>query len=120
MDRRLVFIAFVLGVQLLLPLSYYLGEREYDERFAWRMFSPIRMVRCQVVYVVKGEELSLSANFHSAWVTLLQRGREGVVEAVDHRVCLTNPGRDVRKHMRCKGVDGETEVLSAGEAPLCP
>jgi len=120
MDRRLVFIAVVLAVQAVLPLSYYASERRYDERFAWRMFSPIRMVRCQLAYTANGSEVNLNAEFHSAWVTLMQRGREGVVEAVDRRVCLLNGGRDVRKHYRCRGVDGSLEELAQGEEPLCP
>ena len=120
MDRRLAFIGVLLLSQILLPLSYYVSDREYDERFAWRMFSPIRMVRCQLAYTADGAEVPLSAEFHSAWITLMQRGREGVVDAVDDRVCLTNSGRDVRRHFRCKGVDGVVEDLDRGEAPICP
>jgi hypothetical protein len=35
--------------QPLLPLHYCMANRDdHDERFAWRMFSPMRMTRCEV------------------------------------------------------------------------
>ena len=38
------FIAVFIATQLVLPLRYYvLRDDEHDERFAWRMFSPMRM-----------------------------------------------------------------------------
>ncbi|MBW2464764.1 MAG: hypothetical protein JRH11_24155, partial [Deltaproteobacteria bacterium] len=40
--KNTLIVAF-LAFQLLLPLRYYMGSDEFDERFAWRMFSPIRM-----------------------------------------------------------------------------
>jgi len=41
------FIAVFVIAQLLLPLHYYLARKDpHDERFAWRMFSPMRMARC--------------------------------------------------------------------------
>jgi hypothetical protein len=43
------FIIAFLAVQLLLPLHYYLVRHDpHDERFAWRMFSPMRMADCAV------------------------------------------------------------------------
>ena len=35
-----IFIVAVIASQIWLPLSYYLGDDPFDERFAWRMFSP--------------------------------------------------------------------------------
>ena len=51
-------LVFVLS-QLLLPLHYYVGRRDpHDERFAWRMFSPMRMTgssegRCYISLICR-------------------------------------------------------------------
>ena len=39
MIARNVFIVVFLGLQLVLPLRYYLANSDPDERFCWRMFS---------------------------------------------------------------------------------
>ena len=85
MDRRAFFLALVLGSQALLPAHYYLGTDPLDERFAWRMFSPVRMLTCQVEYEVQGVPVALPEHFHSAWITLVKRGRLDVTEAVGQR-----------------------------------
>ena len=118
MDKRHVFIVAVLLVQALLPLKHYLGDDPYDERFAWRMFSPTRVVRCTVTYSVDGQAVNLEQHLHSGWITLLKRGRGDVHDAADARMCLTNPGRTVVKSASCKGVDGSTDVL-ADAVTLC-
>src|SRR6185369_4719609 len=42
--------ALWLLVHVAIPLHYYyLGDDLYDERFAWRMFSAVRLQRCEVV-----------------------------------------------------------------------
>ncbi len=119
MDRRSAFIALVLVAQLLLPVRYYLSSDRYDERFAWRMFSSYRMARCQVTYSQASEPIALDQVFHSAWITLLERGRSDVVEAVGQRLCLTHPGQDLRLDMRCRLVDGSWQELHRDEG-ICP
>ena len=120
MDRRAVFLAVVLLGQALLPLHYYLGDDRTDERFAWRMFSPIRMINCEYAWTVDGELEPLAPSFHSAWITLVKRGRMDVTEAVGDRICLVNPYGDVRFHYRCRQVDGRFDVLENGEESACP
>lgn len=119
MDRRSAFILLVLLVQLLLPLRYYLSSDRYDERFSWRMFSSYRMARCQVVFSDQGEAIELGEEFHSAWITLLKRGRSDVIEGVGDRLCATHPGRDLRLDARCRLVDGTWDQLAEHEA-ICP
>ena len=46
---RRAFILGFLALQLIAPASYYLWrDNPMDERFAWRMFSPIRLIKCDV------------------------------------------------------------------------
>lgn len=119
MDRRALFLALVLGSQALLPLHYYLGADKLDERFAWRMFSPVRMLTCQVDYRVDGQPVSLGEHFHSGWISLVKRGRMDVTRAVGARVCLVNPDRTVTLRYRCRGVDGRWSELLDGSEPVC-
>src|SRR5512132_2793013 len=74
-------IMIVVGSQLLLPLHYYVARRDpHDERFAWRMFSPMRMADCAVRATLDGATLPLEREFHEAWLALARRGRFAVVE----------------------------------------
>ena len=120
MDRRALFLAVVLGLQALLPIHYYLGQDKKDERFAWRMFSSTRMLKCEYAWVVDGQNQPLAGDFHSAWITLVRRGRMDVTNAVSARICLVNPYKDVRLHYRCRRVDGQWEVQMDGSEPVCP
>ncbi|MCB9758856.1 MAG: hypothetical protein H6739_03375 [Alphaproteobacteria bacterium] len=121
MDRRSLFIAVILVGQLLLPLRYYaFGDDPYDERFSWRMFSPIRMVKCGARFEAAGKPVDLNETFHSAWITLVGRGRLDVTEAVGARICLINPGDPVTLLYVCEGVDGERTTLSKPDHDICP
>lgn len=94
--------AFLL-LQIGLPLSYYLGDNEYDERFAWRMFSPVRMARCsfQLSTYENGtfQPLPLSKEYHVVWINLAKRARVGVIDAMVERSCRSHT--DVRVDLRC-------------------
>lgn len=120
-NRRDLFILAVVLLQGLIPLHYYTGlSHPYDERFAWRMFSETRLVKCQVQFKADGVEIPLKRSFHSAWITLLKRGRPSVVEGVQDRVCATHAGQDVTLLYRCRQVDGENPVFNDGSTPVCP
>src|SRR5690349_18637852 len=76
-----LFLAFMLGM----PLRYYMGGRGFDERFSWRMFSTIRMLECKATVVedvADGSErrVDLGQEVQVAWVGLLERGRELVID----------------------------------------
>lgn len=119
-------------MQIALPVSYYLTRdrsraERYDERFAWRMFSAERMVRCQPVFLV-GEArtpVRLHSQFHEAWVTIARRGRQDVLEAMARRLCRERPGQEVRLELTCQepaapGERPRREVLEEGLWDLCP
>lgn len=121
MKRRDIFILAVVLLQGLIPLHYYLGaSHPNDERYAWRMFSETRLVSCQVRFEADGQEIPLKRSFHSAWITLLRRGRPSVVDGVQDRICATHAGKEVTLLYRCRQMDGENPVYNDGSTPVCP
>jgi len=97
---RNVFIIGWIGLQVALPLSYYLGDDRFDERFAWRMFSPVRLSECRVKLVDRTDgaanAVRPSAELHEVWSNLLSRARASVVRAYAKRWCerRRNAGAD--------------------------
>ncbi len=102
------FIVAFLLVQLLLPLRYYIAHRDpHDERFAWRMFSPLRMATCSPQVTIDDAPARLGAEFHEAWVEIAKRGRFVVVEAMGKKLCAKYPGKEVRVSLDCTYLDRE-------------
>ena len=92
--------------QLLLPLRYYVGRRDpHDERFAWRMFSPMRMAHCRPSFELDGQRFELGSHFHEAWIELAERGRFVVVDAMAKHVCEQHPGSTVVVALDCTYLD---------------
>ncbi len=83
-------IAFIL-LQIALPLSYYVSDNEYDERFAWRMFSSVRMTRCSFQLAssdgITESALPLPKQYHVVWINLAKRARLDVIDAMVERAC---------------------------------
>ena len=97
MSWRHAFIAVFLAVQVVAPLQYYACRRDTnDERFAWRMFSPTRMMSCEPSFLVDNQRAQLYAIFHEAWIVIARRGRFAVLEAMGARLCRKHPGSEVR------------------------
>jgi len=75
----------LVALQIAIPAAYYVrGDRD-DERFAWRMFSAVRVQRCRVrgldsVGAERPRRIELDGALHSGWVRALERGRERVIE----------------------------------------
>ncbi|MEZ4366550.1 MAG: hypothetical protein R2939_09720 [Kofleriaceae bacterium] len=112
------FIAVFLALQVALPLGYYLVRRDRrDERWAWRMFSPTRLDRCEPVFSVGGRPQPLGGEFHEAWIEIARRGRRVVLEAMAARLCAAHPGQDVRLAMTCTTLDGRRDAV--GGFDLC-
>ncbi len=90
-DRRWksLLIAAVVVFQLLLPVRYYANDDEFDERFSWRMFSPIRVVRCDVRWTEGAAKrpVKVSADVHFVWTSLMKRARMDVFEGYAKRRC---------------------------------
>lgn len=116
--RRGWFVAIFVAVQAIAPLHYYTVRRDpHDERFAWRMFSPTRMLTCEPVFRVDGQPARLYAEFHEAWIELGKRGRLAVLEAMAQRLCDEHPGAEVILDMTCRPIAGEIERW--GGSDLC-
>ena len=110
-------LVFVLS-QLLLPLHYYVGRRDpHDERFAWRMFSPMRMTKCTPVITIDNKPVSLASQFHEAWIELAERGRFVVVEAMGAKLCHDHPGSSVNVSLDCTYID--RPAASFGGYDMC-
>ncbi|MSP71161.1 MAG: hypothetical protein EXR76_03025 [Myxococcales bacterium] len=88
---RYAFIAAFLAVQVLLPLRYYAGEDRFDERFAWRMFSNVRVVACQTRFTDASDggatPVRASAEIHEVWTSLLNRARRSVIDGFARKWC---------------------------------
>jgi hypothetical protein len=100
------FILAFLAIQLLLPLHYYLVRHDpHDERFAWRMFSPMRMTQCSPQFSIDKQPVQLGNKFHEAWIEVAKRGRYVVLEQMAHKLCDDNPGKSVELSVDCTYLD---------------
>lgn len=88
---RTAFIVVWLALQIGLPLRYYLGADRFDERFAWRMFSPVRMVACQTRFIDEtgGEQRLVrpAGELHEVWTGLIARARRSIIDGYARRWC---------------------------------
>ena len=84
-------------------MTYYASDRIYDERFAWRMFSSVRMARCDFnLYSQEQtglEPLKLSKKYHVVWLNLAKRARADVIDGLIANECMLH--EDVRAHLNC-------------------
>ena len=85
-SRRDVFLVVYIAIQIALPLRWYL-RGGFDERFAWRMFSDIRATRCVADFAIAGEPVVLEREVPRAWITLANRARPSVLDAIGRRLC---------------------------------
>jgi hypothetical protein len=113
-----------LAVQLLLPASYCVAGRGFDERFAWRMFSPTRVTPCEASFTTEdGAPVTSLGELHQAWSELVTRARPGVVEGYGRWVCarMRERGEPAVLHvdLRCTGADGEPYRPIPTERNLC-
>lgn len=109
------FILVVVASQLLLPLHYYVARRDpHDERFAWRMFSPMRMTTCTPELRVAGRPATMNTEFHEAWIELAKRGRFRVIEAMGARLCAKHPGQEVTLRLECRYLGREQPEVYGG------
>jgi hypothetical protein len=106
------FVVVVVLLQLLVPLTYYLRDDPFDERFAWRMFSGVRLQECEAsayeTDAVNERRVNLYRVIPPGWVANLQRDRQPVIERyLEHR-CGIAGVVSVRVVNQCQGVDGTT------------
>jgi hypothetical protein len=112
--RRVVWLVRAcLLLQLVVPLSYYLQSGDpYDERFAWRMFSAVRLHSCRTTAsesVGDAERaIPLPQTLHQAWVNHLARNRRDVVLAFLTARCEEENVVSVELRNECSAPDGST------------
>jgi len=110
----------LLACAALAPLRYYLGDDPHDERFAWRMFSGVRLRQCQirVVETMRKDHpgprqrlVDPGETVHPSFENLLRRVRRPVVDAFLEARCARSGGNvaEVRYANRC---------FSPGGSPL--
>lgn len=100
------FILAFLVVQALAPLHYYTVRRDvHDERFAWRMFSPMRMTQCRWAVSIDKQPITLGTQFHEAWLEMVGRGRMTVIEQMAAKLCRANLGKPVEVTLDCTYID---------------
>jgi len=109
-SRIVAFAVVAMAVQLLAPASYYLRHDPYDERFAWRMFSSVRLHTCSTsaVETVGGaeREIRLSETIHQAWITNLRRNRRDVAVRLLERRCEEPGVARVEVRNACRSTSG--------------
>jgi len=100
------------AVQIAIPASYYLGHGgRDDERFAWRMFSAVRLRRCSVD-AFDGElgqgppQIDVSRVVHASWSGSLARGRGRVIERFLATRCGMPGVRTASLTRRCTAPSG--------------
>ena len=106
--------ALWLAYLLLVPLRYYaLPDHDpYDERFAWRMFSAVRVQRCTVAVeeTLLGEprRVNLQTVLPMPWIALVERNRPAVQRGLLRFLCErpTEPTR-VEVRSECTEASGE-------------
>jgi hypothetical protein len=112
------FILAFLVLQLVLPLHYYLVRHDpHDERFAWRMFSPMRMTQCSPQFSIDNQPVPLGNKFHEAWIEVAKRGRYVVLEQMAQKLCSDNPGKSVELSVDCTYLD--RPAARFGHADMC-
>lgn len=115
------FILVFLALQLVIPLHYYVLRRDpHDERFAWRMFSPMRMARCRAAYSIDKQPVNLGSQFHEAWIAIAERGRMVVAEQIAHTLCEKNPGKSVEVTLQCTYLDRPPATFGGFDACTRP
>ncbi len=106
--------ALWLAYHLLVPLRYYVlpDHDSYDERFSWRMFSAVRVQRCEVVVeetVVDGRRrVNLQTVLPMPWIALVERNRPAVQrELLEFRCASSNHPTIVEIRSACIEPSGE-------------
>jgi len=108
--RAQIGIAAFLAFQLLMPLTYYFRDNPYDERFAWRMFSAVRMYQCNVQMREGSSDsmvpVRLGRIVHQAWINHLRRNRDSVaLRLLEQRCEIASPNR-VEIQTQCQDATG--------------
>jgi hypothetical protein len=134
-------IALYLLWQVVLPVTYYLGDDVNDERFSWRMFSAtwqshgmctVSVMEIESVPVpgagntLVSRSLDLERTLHRGWTMLLDANRRLVVEKFLQTRCRDNPRvAEVQYDRHCPNaaysrIPSETRRLTCGPRAASP
>jgi hypothetical protein len=110
-NRHYGWLWLLVALQVAIPASYYVRADRDDERFAWRMFSAVRVKRCEVELREQHEgvwqEVDMAPVVHASWRNALKRGRRRVIERLLEKRC-EQPGTEAAELLRrCKNTQGE-------------
>lgn len=101
--RRILF--GFLAFQLVVPLTYYVRADPYDERFAWRMFSAVRLHSCRPGASEVTDEgpraIDMPKVIHQAWINTMARNREDVIRAFLAKRCEEEGVQEVTLSNSC-------------------
>jgi len=113
--RRLLIscaVAAVLIAEIAIPATYYFGDDRFDERFAWRMFSDVRVYQCQLgaydIHDGRGTPVNLPSTVHVAWINTMRRSREDVLQRFLRWRCEDAVVDGVRIVNQCRTPEGES------------
>jgi hypothetical protein len=99
------------ALMLAIPLRYYLGDDAYDERFAWRMFSAVRVQSCQAeleeTRAANERVIPLMEVLPAPWAALLERNRIAVAISVLRWRCEQDGVTNVRIRSTCRDASGQ-------------
>lgn len=107
----IVGIAWIL-LHIAIPLRYYRdGADVYDERFAWRMFSSVRVRQCALsaheLRHGSRRALALMEILPAPWVALLERNRPAVVDRFLEWRCDREGVTRVELRNECRDATGD-------------
>lgn len=126
MPHRKHIASMLIGCALLLqlagPLGYYLGSDPFDERFAWRMFSGLRVTPCHAQVfeerngkltplVLTGRAQGPHGALHPAWRHLIERNRTVVIEKFMTTRCTEPNTTRITLISRCRLFDARKHDL---------
>ncbi len=101
----------LVAAQVAIPASYYFRNDRDDERFAWRMFSAVRVRSCDVSLqeerAGESHEADLEKLLHASWRAALARGRRRVIERLLEKRCRDGALSAVTFVRSCREVDRE-------------
>jgi hypothetical protein len=112
-DRKYAWLWLLVAVQVAIPASYYLRSDRDDERFAWRMFSAVRVKSCEVKLRERRAGVFANADLerllHASWRSSLARGRRRVIERFMQKRCTDASLEAVEFVRTCRAVDRKKE-----------
>jgi hypothetical protein len=103
-----------LAFHVLVPLRYYaLSDHDlYDERFAWRMFSAVRVQRCEIAVdettVAGTRRVNLTTILPLPWIALVERNRPAVQRGMLAHLC-TRPTAPSSVEVRSECIEASGE-----------